>query len=302
MLSVKRKGMVGQSKAAPAAQWMQFKKHSSQHHRWCSRAVVFFTRCQESKPANPLRLEAVCMFPSKFHWGLLCYLAHALHPAELKCSQLKVCWRQQLCCSKLEKAGKGKSWKGKVLWYCQKWSTSRPSNPPLLQPLLLITIVVRKHQANSTNECLINTPSCSRRRQATCSWLIPPLSLSLSFSAFLYLSLSSTSVCIFPSIPPTPLRQRRTKGETEEKQYNLLALFFGAHQSMSGLRQGFACPLKELISLWFQPNGSAQWQMLNFPSATLTPISLVLLNLTDFVWTVCLAVWIRLWHGCWCEC
>lgn len=129
-----------------------------------------------------------------------------------------------------------------------------------------------------------------------------PLSLSLSFSAFLYLSLSSTSVCIFPSIPPTPLRQRRTKGETEEKQYNLLALIFGAHQSMSGLRQGFACPLKELISLWFQPNGSAQWQMLNFPSATLTPISLVLLNLTDFVWTVCLAVWIRLWHGCWCEC
>lgn len=217
MLSVKRKGMVGQSKAAPAAQWMRFKKHSSQHHRWCSRAVVFFTRCQESKPANPLRLEAVCMFPSKFHWGLLCYLAHALHPAELKCSQLKVCWRQQLCCSKLEKAGKGKSWKGKVLWYCQKWSTSRPSNPPLLQPLLLITIVVRKHQANSTNECLINTPSCSRRRQATCSWLIPPppplsllLCLSLPFSLFYF--------CLYFSLYPShSLKTEENKGRDRRK-------------------------------------------------------------------------------------
>lgn len=124
---------------------------------------------------------------------------------------------------------------------------------------------------------------------------------SLSLSAVLCLLL--LFLYFFPlSLPPTPTRQRRTKGETEEKQYNLLALICGAHQSMSGLRHGFACPLKELISLWFQPNGSPQWQMLNFPSATLTPISLVLLNLTDFVWTVCLAVWIRLWHWCWCAC
>lgn len=198
----------------------------------------------------------------------------------------KVRWRQRLCCWKLENAGEGKGWKANRLWYCQKASSSRPGTP-LLQPPLLITPVVRKHQANSTNECLINTALCSRGRQATCSWLI----FSLTVSVF-----------PLPFLPPTPLRQRRTKRDTEEKQYNLLALICGAHQSMSGLRHALPCPLKELISLWFQPNGSVQWQMLNFPSATLTPISLVLLNLTEFVWMVCLAVWIGLWHGCWCEC
>lgn len=257
------------------AHWMQFKMHSSQLYRWCSRAVVFFTQCQERKPANPLRFEVACSFPSEFHWGLLCYLAHASYPAESKCSQSKVCCRQWLCCSKLEKAGKGKGWKAKVLWCCQKWSTLQPG-APLLRPPLLITLAVRKHRANCASKCLTNMPCCGWGRWATCTWLIL-------------------------SLPPTPLRQRRTKGETEEKQYNLLALICGAHQSMSGLRHGVACPLKALISLWFQPNGSAQWQILNFPSVTLTLISLVLVNLTDFVWTVCLAVWIRLWHGCWCE-
>ena len=72
-----------------------------------------------------------------------------------------------------------------------------------------------------------------------------------SFSLF-----SFSLLLFFPlSFPPTPLRQRRTKGEAEEKQYNLLALICGAHQSMSGLRHGFACPLKALIF----PLISAKW-------------------------------------------
>ncbi|MEQ2227144.1 hypothetical protein ILYODFUR_034767 [Ilyodon furcidens] len=58
-----------------------------------------------------------------------------------------------------------------------------------------------------------------------------------------------------PSAPATPAHYarrpetRRTKEDAEEKQYNLLALICGAHQSMSGLRHSFAHPLKELISL-----------------------------------------------------
>lgn len=106
-----------------------FRAHSSQLHRWCSRVVMFSTWCQENKPANPLGFEVVCAFPTKFHRGLLCCLAQALHPAESKCSQLKASWRQWLCCGKLEKAGKGKGWKAKVLWYCQKWSTSQSKHP-----------------------------------------------------------------------------------------------------------------------------------------------------------------------------
>lgn len=200
-LSVRRRGMVGQSKTAPAAQWVQFKKHSSQLHRWCSRAVVFFTRCQESKPANPLRLEVVCMFPSKFLWGLLCYLAHASHPAELKCSQLKVCWRQQLCCSKLEKAGKREGLEGKSTLVLSEMIHITARHPPRSSHFLLITIVIRKHQANSTNECLINTPSCSRGRQATCSWLI--------------LSLLLLSVFLLP--PSHSLKTEENKGRDRRK-------------------------------------------------------------------------------------
>lgn len=63
------------------------------------------------------------------------------------------------------------------------------------------------------------------------------------------LSLLYVLLCFFLYLPPTPLRQRSTKGQTEEKQYNLLALICGAHQSMSGLRHSFACPLKALISV-----------------------------------------------------
>lgn len=217
MLSVKRKGMVGQSKAAPAAQWMQFKKHSSQHHRWCSRAVVFFTRCQESKPANPLRLEAVCMFPSKFHWGLLCYLAHALHPAELKCSQLKVCWRQQLCCSKLEKAGKGKSWKGKVLWYCQKWSTSRPSNP-------LCSSHFCSLRSSSGNTKQIPLTSVWSTRQAVAEEDRQPVhdsfppSLSLSLLLCLSLPFSLFYFCLYFSLYPShSLKTEENKGRDRRK-------------------------------------------------------------------------------------
>lgn len=93
---------------------MQFKTHSRQLHTWCSGASVFFTHCQESKPANPLRFEVVCTFPSEFHWGFtLCYLAHASHPAESKCSQSKVRWRQRLCRTKLEKAGEREGLEGR---------------------------------------------------------------------------------------------------------------------------------------------------------------------------------------------
>lgn len=261
---------------------------------------MFFTRCQESKPASPLGLKVVCTFPSKFHRGLLCYLAHAWHPAESKCSKLKACCRQQLCCSKQEKAEERKGWEAKILWYCHKWSTSQ-SSTSLLPPPLLITLAVRKHQPNSTNECLISMMRCGRGRQATCSWLILYLSitlfLSLSTPLFLFYFLL---FIIFLYFPPTPLRQRSTKGETEEKQYNLLALICGAHQSMSGLRHSFACPLKALISLWFQPNGSALWQMLNFPSVTDTHLFSVVK--TNWLCLDCLAgclnkavTWMLMW-------
>lgn len=118
--------------------WIQFKTHSSQLHRWCSRAVVFFTQCQESKPANPLRYEVLCTFCSELHWGLLCYLAHASHPAESKCSQSKVRWRQQLCCGRLGKAGKGlEGWGSLILsevvcitaWH--PFTPSTPAHEPL---------------------------------------------------------------------------------------------------------------------------------------------------------------------------
>lgn len=169
--------------------------------------AVFFTWCQESKPANPLRFEEVCAFTSKFHWGLLCYLAQASHSVESKCSLLKVCWRQLLICSNLEKAEKRKGWKANVLLYCQKLSTSRPGSP-LLQPPLLITLAVRKHQANSTNECLINTVCCGRGRQPTCSWLIPSLPLSL-FSTFFS--------CLFSPSPSHSLKTEENKGRDRRK-------------------------------------------------------------------------------------
>ena len=117
MFSLKRRGIGGQSKSAPLSQSL---------HAECSlkRTAANFIRgapgrqcsAPAAKKANlrtPLRFEVVCTFPSEFHRGFaLCYLAHASHPAESKCSQSKVRWRQRQAG---ERQGKGRAGGQKVL-------------------------------------------------------------------------------------------------------------------------------------------------------------------------------------------
>lgn len=186
-------------------------------------------------------------------------------------------WRRQ---------GRGRAGRQK---YCDNVGNDPHHSPAPLCSSHLCSLPL---QSGNTEQILLTSVWPTRRTVAEGD--MQPVHVSLSLFSTFFTVFSSLS------LPPTLLRQRRTKGETEEKQYNLLARICGAQQSMSGLRHGFSCPLKALISLLISAKWSAQWPTLNFPSVTLTPISLVLVNLSDFAWTVCLAVWIRLWHGCWC--
>lgn len=169
----------------------------------CSRAVLFFTQCQESKPAKPWRFEVVCMLPSEFHWGLLCCLAHASHPAESKCSQSKMCWRQQLCRSELKKAGNRGGLEGKNSLILSEMIHITARRPSWLQPPLLITHSVQmKSRQIQTNECLSNTTWCHKQRH-----LPDSISLSLSLVFLLFV------LCLYP----TPLRRGRTKKRDRRK-------------------------------------------------------------------------------------
>lgn len=168
------------------------------------------------------------MLPSKFHWGLLCYLAHALHPAELKCSQLKGRWRQQLC-GMLKKAGKGKGWKVK------KYSDAVRNDPHhCLAPLRSSHLTSLCSSSGNTKQILLTSVWSTQlavaeedRQPVHDSFslpLSPPLSPALSLTTPLFSS--PAFVWIFLPLLPAPLRQRRTKREKEEKQYNLLGLIW----------------------------------------------------------------------------
>lgn len=149
-------------------------------------------------------------------------------------------WRQRLCCGKLETAGKGKGCEAKVARSEAVRNYPHHGLASLRSSHLRSLPSPPGNASNSPNECLTNTLRLWRRQTSN---------LFMTHSLFHSLPLFYSPPPLSLSLPPTPLRQRRTKAEAEEKQYNLLALICGAHQTMSGLRHGFACPLKALISL-----------------------------------------------------
>lgn len=120
--------------------------------------------------------------------------------------------------------------------------------PRLLQIPLLITLAVRKHQANSTNECLINTARCGRGRQKTFSLVI----LSLYFSVPLYLSPSLSLFYLFSlSVfsPSHSLKTDENKGRDRRTAIQPLGPDLRSTPVHVWPQHSFACPLKALVSL-----------------------------------------------------
>lgn len=185
-------------------------------------------------------------------------------------------WRRQ---------GIGEGWKAKTLWYCLKWSISRPGAPPGFSHLYSLPIASRWKAG---------------KFKLTSVWVTQRGVTNRDIFLTQSLSLSPVSSLCFVSLSYSP--KTGENKEERQKKSNITSWPLSAEHTRACLASDTALPVlwRPLISLWFHPNGSARWQMLNFPSVTLTPISLRQVNLNGFVWTVCLALWMRLWLGCWC--
>lgn len=233
------------------------------------------------KPAKPLRFEVVCRLLPEFYWGSLCYLAHASHPAESKCSQSKgaleaTALRQQAAEGR-ESRG---SWEARALRCCQKRS---PSRLALLHPPLLIK-TSRKKNAEQT--------------PLTSVW---PVSRAVEkWKRVLRLNLSGPVCVRLRRLPPS--HSFKTGGEQRDRQKKS-NITFGPYLPSTPEHvwpQTWLCP-----SLWRPSSRFDFSQMvkrsdrLNFPSVTLTTIYLRPPILMDFVWTSVSLQVQRLWLECW---
>ena len=174
--------------------------HSSQLHRWCSGASVFFAQCQESKPGNPLRFKVVT-FPFRMPWRITLLFSSCLASSWVKALPVEGTLEATAAAASREKQGK---WRAGG----QKYSDTVRNDPHhCLAPLCSSHLCSLPSPSGNTEQILLTSVWATRRAVAEGDGRPVHDSFSLFFPA----------IPLSPSLPLTPLKTEENKGRDRRK-------------------------------------------------------------------------------------